>query len=44
MQSKKEQGILFCKQEWISNDIINVAQRLIYKEIGIESTFQSTLN
>ena len=32
------------KQQWISNDIIDVAQRLIYREIGIESNFQSALN
>ena len=44
MQSKKEQEILLSKHEWLNNDIIDVVQRLICREIGIESTFQSALN
>ena len=44
MQSKKKQEILLSKQEWLNNDNIDVGQRLICREIGMESTFQSALN
>lgn len=41
---KEDQKILFSKQEWMNDRIMDAAQKLICREIGSDSNFQSVLN
>ena len=42
--TKEDQHLLLSKDAWLKDRIMDAAQKLIYKEIGTDESYQSVLN